>query len=130
MRVIRVWRAWSSALLALAVLLSTLAGGTSYLYCTMTESVVAGPCCEPDEDDGLAQDAVDDPSSCCVKMTTGTLPQGVGSPVFVFAASPALAAPAAVALVVAPAGVLARVTREPTGPPLQYGRARPQVMLL
>lgn len=121
----------STALLALAVLVSTLAGGTSYLFCAMTDSVVSQCCCEPESNDGAAQAEIQRFSDCCAQKTADTLPQGIGSATaVVFAAMPANAEPAAIAIAGAPCGVLSLATRAPTGPPQPYGRARPEVLLL
>jgi hypothetical protein len=132
--VVSAWRrvrATLTALLALVVVVSTLAGGTSYLFCSMTDSVVSQCCCEADEDGHPAQAEIQRTSDCCEKKTVGKLPQGFGAVAFVFDVQPALAAPAAVAVVGVPRVESLRHTPyEPTGPPGQRRHAQTQVFLL
>ena len=124
------WRSAQAALLALFVTIATFAGGSSYLFCSMTDSVVSRCCCEADEDDHSAQAEVQRTSDCCATKSVDKLPQGFGNAVAVAAATPTLAAPIAVAVVAAPAVFARPVTREPTGPPRERRRAQIQVFLL
>lgn len=116
------WRSAQAALLALFVAVSTLAGGTSYLFCSMTDSVVTQCCCDDDDDDGPLQTEVHRSSDCCEKKTVGKLPQGFGAGALVLDAAPAVLDAAPIALAPAPWSERApRVHVAPTGPP-ELGR--------